>query len=337
VFSIILTKIDNQLKILHWSNFKIMAKAKEITGIDCAADALEWAAEVMRVRFDEIVGLRGAALDFSDIEGVHSMRVATRRLRSSMRDFMPLMKKRPLERVRKQLKQIADALGAVRDHDVAIIALEALQAEAISEPIKEGIKRLIEERGKLRDKARLDLTEVIAVTQLNELQEKFQRAIEKAAQPKKSGKIVSFNEAGREVVATGWQDLYYLGTSLYAPFNIEEIHEMRIAAKRLRYAVELFAACWGEKMEPFAEEISQMQSFLGEVHDCDVWIEGIGNSLQNFAGNDEKIESDYQAATWLLSEFVKKRTKEYRSALKLWSEWQTTGFAERMQETIRAA
>jgi CHAD domain-containing protein len=314
-----------------------MAKAKEITGIDCAADALEWAAEVMRVRFDEIVSLRGSALDFSDIEGVHSMRVATRRLRSSMRDFMPLMKKRPLERVRKQLKQIADALGAVRDHDVAIIALEALQAEAISEPIKEGIKRLIEERGKLRDKARLDLTEVIAVTQLNELQEKFQRAIEKAAQPKKSGKIVSFNEAGREVVATGWQDLYYLGTSLYAPFNIEEIHEMRIAAKRLRYAVELFAACWGEKIEPFAEEISQMQSFLGEVHDCDVWIEGIGNSLQNFAGNDEKIESDYQAATWLLSEFVKRRTKEYRSALKLWSEWQTTGFAERMQETIRAA
>jgi CHAD domain-containing protein len=312
-----------------------MAKAKEITGIDCAADALEWAAEVLRVRFDEIVSLRGAALNFSDIEGVHSMRVATRRLRSSLRDFMPLMKKRPLERVRKQLKQIADALGAVRDHDVAIVALESLLAEAKTEPIKEGIKRVIEERGKLRDKARLDLTEVIAVSRLNEVQERFQRAIDKAAQPKKNGGIVSFNEAGREVVATSWQDLHDLGTSLYAPFDIEEIHKMRIAAKRLRYAVELFAACWGEKMEPFAEEISQMQSFLGEVHDCDVWIESIGNSLQNFAGNDEKNKGDYQAATWLLSEFVKKRTKEYRSALKLWGEWQTTGFAERMQETIQ--
>ncbi len=60
-----------------------MAKAKEIAGLDCAADALNWAAEVLRVRFDEVVGLRGAALDFSDIEGVHAMRVATKRLRSA--------------------------------------------------------------------------------------------------------------------------------------------------------------------------------------------------------------------------------------------------------------
>jgi CHAD domain-containing protein len=312
-----------------------MAKAKEITGIDCAADALEWAAEVLRVRFDEVIGLRGAALDFSDIEGVHSMRVATRRLRSSLRDFMPLMRKRPLQRARKELKQIADALGAVRDHDVAIAALEALQTEAKTEQVKEGIGRLLDERGKLRDKARLDLTEVIAVSQLNDLQERFQKAIDKATKRKKSGKIVSFNEAGRDVVTTSWQDLYDLGTSLYAPFNIEEIHEMRIAAKRLRYAIELFTACWGEKIAPFGEEISKMQSFLGEVHDCDIWIEGIGRSLQNISGNDEKNAGDYQAATWLLSEFVKKRTKEYRSALKLWSEWQTTRFAERMREMIQ--
>jgi len=121
-----------------------MAKAKEITGLDCAGGALEWAAEVLRVRFDEIIDLRGAALDFSDIEGVHGMRVATRRLRSALRDFMPLMNKRPSKRIRRELKQIADALGAVRDQDVAIVALEDLRAGAENELIKAGIERFLQ-------------------------------------------------------------------------------------------------------------------------------------------------------------------------------------------------
>ncbi|MFN2390604.1 MAG: CHAD domain-containing protein [Pyrinomonadaceae bacterium] len=81
-----------------------MAKAKEITGLDCAASAMEWAAEVLRVRFDEVVNLRDSALDFSDIEGVHSMRVATRRLRSALRDFTPLMDKRPAKTSEKRIK-----------------------------------------------------------------------------------------------------------------------------------------------------------------------------------------------------------------------------------------
>ncbi len=313
----------------------VMAKAKEITGLDCAADALEWAAEVLRVRFDEIVNLRGAALDFSDIEGVHGMRVATRRLRSALHDFMPLMKKRPPKKLRKELKQIADALGTVRDQDVAIAALEGLQTEADMELIKTGIEKFLKERADVRAAARLVLTEAVAISRMNDLQERFGAAIGKAVSLKKSKRAVSFNEAGREVVAAGLQDLLDLGTSLYKPFQIKKLHEMRIAAKRLRYAIELFTACWGKPIAPFAEEIAEMQSFLGEVHDCDVWIESLGERLARQRESATKDEGDYQTAAWLLSEFVRKRTKEYRSALKLWSEWEASHFAERMQSVIQ--
>jgi CHAD domain-containing protein len=312
-----------------------MAKAKEITGLDCAAGALEWAAEVLRVRFDEIIDLRGAALDFSDIEGVHGMRVATRRLRSALRDFMPLMNKRPSKRLRRELKQIADALGAVRDQDVAIVALEELQAGAENELIKAGIGRFLQERSAVRDSARLDLTEAVAISRINDLHERFTAAIDRIASQKKSKRAVSFNEAGAVVIAASLQDLLDLGASLYKPFQIEELHEMRIAAKRLRYAVELFTACWGEKIAPFAVEIAQMQSFLGEVHDCDVWIESLGERLTLEQESATGEESDYQTAAWLLSEFVKRRTKEYRSALKLWSEWEANDFAERMRSVIQ--
>lgn len=314
-----------------------MAKAKEITGLDCTADALRRAAEVLRARFDEVVNLRGAALDFSDIEGVHSMRVATRRLRSALRDFMPLMDKRPSKRVRKELKKLADALGAVRDRDVAILALEKLQTEAETALIKEGIGKLLKERNDLRETARLNLTETLADRRLDDLQKRFTTTLDKAARQKNRKRTVSFNEAGREVVAAGLQDLLDLGASLYEPFKTEELHEMRIAAKRLRYAVELFVSCWGKRIAPFADEIADMQSFLGEAHDCDIWIESLGARLHHGQDDAAINGSDYQTAVWLLSEFVRKRTKEYRSALKLWSEWKANDFSEKMRSTIQAA
>lgn len=314
-----------------------MAKAKEITGLDCAADALEWAATVLRVRFEEVIELRGAALEFSDIEGVHAMRVATRRLRSALRDFLPLLKKRPLRRARKNLKEIADALGAVRDQDVAILALEHLQAagefDQIDEQIKEGIEKLLDERRTARETAQANLIRALDADDLAKLQTDFSRALEKAVRKNNKSRVVTFNEAGREAVTDSLRELNDLGWCVYEPFNVEKLHEMRIAAKRLRYAVELFTACWGERMAPFAAEIAEMQSFLGEVHDCDVWLESLSQRMRG-RRNGAAVESKRKAAVWLLSEFIKNRTKNYRAALKLWSEWEANEFAERMQAII---
>ncbi len=314
-----------------------MAKAKEITGLDCAADALEWAATVLRVRFGEVIELRGAALEFSDIEGVHAMRVATRRLRSALRDFLPLLKKRPLRKVRKNLKRIADALGAVRDQDVAILALENLQAAAaidqINEQIKEGIEKLLVERRTVREKAQTNLIQTLDADDLAKLQQDFTAALDKAVKKNKRTRVDSFNEAGREAVADSLWELSDLGVCVYEPFNVEKLHEMRIAAKRLRYAVELFTACWGERIAPFAIEIAEMQSFLGEVHDCDVWLESLSARMHK-RQKDAAVGSEHKAAVWLLSEFIKNRTKNYRAALKLWSEWEATDFTERMKAII---
>lgn len=307
-----------------------MAKAKEITGLDCAADALGWAAEVLRVRFEEVASLRGAALNSEDIEGVHAIRVATRRLRSALRDFAPLMKRRPMKKVKRDLKRIADALGQARDQDVAIVALEKLKAEAKGERLKESVGKLIEECRAARERAQLDLMETLAVTAIEDLQTRFTAAIDEATKRKKSARVVSFNEAGRDAVSKSLQEFCDLSRSLYEPFNIEDLHELRITAKRLRYAIELFTACWGASIAPFAEEIAEMQSFLGEVHDTDVWIESLGELLRK-SGEEAQGKAAHQTAAWLLSEFVKERTKNYRAALKLWSEWKENDFVTRMQ------
>lgn len=310
-----------------------MAKAKEIAGLDCSADALEWTATVLRVRFEEIAGLREAALDSADIEGVHQMRVATRRLRSALRDFAPLMRKRPLKKAKLELKRVADALGAARDEDVAILALERLRSEVKDERTKEGIGKLIEERRGKRERAQLGLTETLAAAVIEDLQVRFAAAIDAATRRKKFDRAVSFNEAGRVAVSESLRQFCDLSRSLYEPFRIEELHELRIAAKRLRYAIELFTACWGKAIAPFAAEIAEMQSFLGEVHDADVWIDDLGERLRG----DAASAGDRQTNVWLLSEFVKERTKNYRAALKLWGDWQESDFVERMRAVIAEA
>ncbi len=106
---------------------------------------------------------------------------------------------------------------------------------------------------------------------------------------------------------------------------------MRISAKQLRYAIELFAQCWGKKIESFGGQIAEMQEALGKVHDCDVWIESLGEHLQDDENNQ------IQTSIWLLSKFSKKRTENYRDALRIWSKWQTADFEKSMRAIVDSA
>ncbi len=303
-----------------------MAKAKEIIGLDCNANALEWAAQTLRVRFEEVLELRGAALHSEGIAGVHDMRVATRRLRSALRDFAHLMKKKSLKKISKDIKKIADTLGTARDQDVAIAALEKLRKKSKDKQVKEGIAKLIEERRVIRERAQLDLMETLAISQMEILQKSFEKTIAEATRQTTSARVITFNEAGQNVVGNSLEEFCDLSGNIYEPFVDKPLHELRIAAKRLRYAVELYTACWGAPIVPFADGIAEIQGFLGEIHDADVWLESLSARLRKA---DENV-----ANIWLLSEFVEKRTKNYRAALNLWSEWQKNDFINKMRAVI---
>lgn len=305
-----------------------MAQANEIAGLECTADAAVWAAEVLRIRFDEIVARRAAALSSDDIEAVHDMRVATRRLRSALRDFACVLRKRPLKQVNKDLKKLADSLGAARDLDVSIVALEKLQTKAEDKAIKSGIEKLIGEKREKRASTQLDLMETLDVSAIEDLRSRFYESLEKATRRKNKSQPISFTEAGREAVFDGLQDFCKLSDSLYKPFEVKKLHRLRISAKRLRYAIELFTKCWGEKIAPFAEEVAEMQSFLGEVHDADAWIESFSDRLL------EKNAQDVPTNLWLLSRSVKLRTKNYRRAVELWGRWKKDKFIERLSDLV---
>jgi CHAD domain-containing protein len=327
-----------------------MAKPVPIVGIDCAAAAKEGIRLVLNTRFEEMCSLRGAALDWNDPEGVHDMRVASRRLRSALRGFLPYLRKRPLTPCLREIKKAADALGRVRDQDVAVRALEELE-QTVPPTMVPGIEKFAGLRRQKRVHARTELLQVLDADRLSQLRLSFADSVEAAMAlegPRRSKGgilhpgLVSYREVARTTIRNLLQDLERLSDSLYYPLKIVPLHRMRIAAKRLRYAIELFEYCWGQQLALFAGKVADLQSSLGELHDCDMWIESFGDDLsrpQRYTATDEEktIQDDSgAAAVWLLGHFVKLRSKHFRDALSLWREWQANDFSTQLRKTILA-
>ncbi len=318
-----------------------MAKGKSITGLDCSASAEEMIRLVLSAQMKTMCTLRDKALDWKDPEGVHQMRVISRRLRSAISDFRPFLRRTKLPQAK--LRVIADALGAVRDQDVALVALEALEARASLEAA-EGIALIVEEHRRRRKEARANLKIHIKPSWIGEFRVEFQselenvslRRIKNVAATAVDDNSISFRYLGREIILARIKELRDASPNLYFPFQIEQLHELRILAKRLRYAVELFSGCW-QRMGDDAKEIALLQTSLGELHDCDVWLNSLGKRLKQLAHRnqtDEPTRKLRAGAAWLIKHFAKERSEHYRNALTRWEEWQAASFLDGLRSTL---
>jgi CHAD domain-containing protein len=121
-----------------------MARPVEIEGLDAEGSYAAAAVRIVSIRAREVIDNAEGVLDTSDIEVVHDMRVATRRLRAALEIFEPCFPPKPWKAALREVKALADALGERRDRDVAIDALSAFAAE-MPAPDRPGIASLIAE------------------------------------------------------------------------------------------------------------------------------------------------------------------------------------------------
>jgi CHAD domain-containing protein len=121
-----------------------MAKARDVVGLLCDDPFGTTAARVVSIRADELLEHSEGVLDTSDIERLHDMRVASRRLRAAMEVFEPCFPRKPFRAALNEVKAIADALGERRDRDVSIIALERFGA-ALAAPDRRGVAAMIDQ------------------------------------------------------------------------------------------------------------------------------------------------------------------------------------------------
>jgi CHAD domain-containing protein len=156
-----------------------MAKARDITGIADDLSFREAARKAIEVRAEEVFDHAAGVLDTSDIERVHAMRVATRRLRAVMEIFAPVFPKKQHRALLKEVKALADALGERRDRDVAIEAMEKIGA-ALTSDDRPGIEHLVAELRDEQHGANATLAGALEAIEANDLRGRL-RALAAAA------------------------------------------------------------------------------------------------------------------------------------------------------------
>lgn len=207
-----------------------------------------------------------------DPEGVHQARVATRRLRSDLRTFRPLLDEDWVTRLRDELHALADLLGDVRDTDVM---LDRLRRASRSLPGNESnaAAGLLHELETTRERARRRLLEAMRSESYLHLLDDLVAA---ASRPRTTPEASGDASALLPQLARGpWRKLRRGVRELPEQPSDGELHQVRILAKRARYAAEAVTAVARPAFATFADAVADLQEVLGDHHDsvvAEVWL-----------------------------------------------------------------
>jgi CHAD domain-containing protein len=204
------------------------------------------------------------------VEELHKMRVATRRMRATWRTFEGAYRPKRAGRYVRELKAVADRLGAVRDLDVQ---LEGLQAYAAANPgDAAGLEPLERAYRARRDAARDELLALLDSDAYRRFVEDYQAFV---ATPGDAERLSAPGMPSRVRDTAGgriWTSYEHLRAyhDVLAWADVPTIHEVRIAGKRLRYALESFREVLGADADGLIARVTALQDHLGELNDADL-------------------------------------------------------------------
>jgi CHAD domain-containing protein len=154
-----------------------VARPREVPGFDCDELFAAAAARIVGVRAMEVFEHSHGVLDIDEIEHLHDMRVATRRLRAAMEVFETCFPRKRFRKGLKKVKALADALGERRDHDVEIGFLDKVAAEA-PEADREALRSLIASLRAEQRRANDELAPYLAEKRLRKLRRRLEKLVE---------------------------------------------------------------------------------------------------------------------------------------------------------------
>ncbi len=206
-----------------------------------------------------------------DLEALHDMRVASRRIRAAFRVFRPCFPKDLRKAPEMRVRQVTQALGQVRDQDVLLDYLGRAAVE-----IAMDIDWLIDRESQIREGGRLRMIAALEDLEQEDLPARMESLLQSARMTQAHGEEGRGNQFWRQaapLVADCLRVMDTLAPSMDREDDDRGLHAMRIAAKRLRYTVEAFIPCFGTALEEKIEVVKLLQEQLGQLHDSDVWLD----------------------------------------------------------------
>jgi CHAD domain-containing protein len=203
-------------------------------------------------------------------DSVHQMRVATRRLRSTLKSFGRVLRTEDLERLGDELKWLGDVLGTARDAEVLAghvqADLDELPPELIMGPARARVRVHF---APIKAEARAAVLEALDGDRYLALLDSLDTLLidpplaPGAAQPAAEVLPAAVRRARRRLRRRMCRAL----GSPAGPGRDTSLHEARKAAKHARYAAEAASPAFGKQARRFAKRVKKVQSVLGDHHD----------------------------------------------------------------------
>jgi CHAD domain-containing protein len=246
---------------------------REKIGIEVTDTIAEAGRKVWSYYFALMLSHEEGTIKGEDIEELHDMRVATRRMRSAFDVFGTGFDPKVMRRYLKGLRKIGRVLGRVRDMDV-ILEIAMKYQNKMNAGLQPGLNPLTSEWQRTIDQQRVKLTRYLQ----SEDYHSFIRSFNRFLQTDLSGSIqAAGNEFRNPSVRDSVPALVYSRYAAVRAYEsilpittIEQLHMLRIEFKKFRYTLEYFKEVLGKNIGKAIDEIKQLQDHLGELHDADV-------------------------------------------------------------------
>jgi len=254
-----------------------------------------------------------------DMEPLHQMRVTSRRLRNAFWVFKGLFPAKVLKESQNNIRAFGRVLGRARDLDVKIEFLKELQSAVRNIARRSEVVKLTLILRKKR--ARFQPSVLAALDQLYKkgVLGKIEGMLTAASIEKGPEAQRLYCVAEKKILKRLNRFLQY-EAYVYKPKRVKELHQMRIAAKHLRYTLESFAPLYGKATHKFIKQVMAIQGYLGEVHDFDAWK----NSL-----------NDFTAANFLKNTCEHYKEQGYKNFVRTWEKSKQQKIFEQLAGFIR--
>ena len=229
----------------------------------------------------ELVGVRESI----DIEHVHQARVASRRLRAALGLFDDCLPETMVQPWRKAIRRITTELGTARDCDVHALELTDQLVDLKKRAACRAVARLLVDIERRREACQstvlqeIDLIERggaleeilhMAKETLVDVDKLYRRKLKHLEPQDVAYTPLVFARVG-EKMKEQLADLKSYEDSLASRKDKKRHHQMRIAAKRLRYTMEIVQPIYHGRLDKSLAIVRRLQGILGDIHDCDVW------------------------------------------------------------------
>ncbi|MFH1046574.1 MAG: CHAD domain-containing protein [Candidatus Omnitrophota bacterium] len=255
---------------------------------------------------------RKDVLRSSGIEPVHRMRVASRRLRAALSVFKSILPVKKAKVWRREISKISRALGRARQLDVQIKFLKAAKERFKKDSRVVHTEAIIKSLKKKRRKAQKRIDIVLADFEIKKRLPGLKACLNGLSSSAQMRLRDAFNVPRGAIILRQLDKLLEFTPYVSRPQSITELHCLRIAAKKLRYTLEIFWPWYGVRFDEYIRASRDIQDLLGDLHEFDVIIE----VLSVFSKKGNKGFNDTIA--YLTRECLRLRQGVYIKFIQLW-------------------